>query len=410
MEAIATGSSRARFLQAFKSRDFRLLWTGQAISLLGDTAFIVALGWRTFTLTGSARSLAIVLTLQGLGLLSTVLLGGALADRYDRRTLMLVSDAARFGVIGALAVVDASGHLSLGILAGLAFAEGLATGFFTPALGGLVPLVVEQPGLGSANALIGMARQASLLIGPTFAGLLYGFAGSTVVFGFNAFSYLISFGFVFATRPRAAERAESVGTLREIWAGIRYVTEIPWLWVTITLFAFVLMFQWAPIQVLTPKLVREHYDLGVGAYGLVFSAIGAGMILGTVLFGHFNPTRRRGLTSYLIWMLNSVLVIVFALSPWYPAAVVASFLRGICIGFGITVWETMLMQLVPQHMLSRVVSLDWFGSLGLTPFGLLLVGAISGLAPPGEIIAAGAAISMCIIACGLFSKQIRTID
>ena len=98
MEAIATGSSRARFLQAFKSRDFRLLWTGQAISLLGDTAFVVALGWRTFTLTGSARSLAIVLTLQGLGLLSTVLLGGALADRYDRRTLMLVSDAARFGV------------------------------------------------------------------------------------------------------------------------------------------------------------------------------------------------------------------------------------------------------------------------------------------------------------------------
>jgi MFS family permease len=156
--------------------------------------------------------------------------------------------------------------------------------------------------------------------------------------------------------------------------------------------------------------VREHYGLGVGAYGLVFSAIGAGMILGTVFFGHFNPTRRRGLTSYLIWMLNSVLVIVFALSPWYPAAVVASFLRGICIGFGITVWETMLMQLVPQHMLSRVVSLDWFGSLGLTPFGLLLVGAISGLAPPGEIIAAGAAISMCIIACGLLSKQIRTID
>jgi MFS family permease len=179
---------------------------------------------------------------------------------------------------------------------------------------------------------------------------------------------------------------------------------------TISLFAFVLMLQWAPIQVLTPKLVREHYGLGVGAYGLVFSTIGAGMIVGTVLFGQLNPTRRRGLLSYLIWIANSVLVIVFALSPWYPLAVVASFLRGICIGFGVTVWETMLMQLVPQHMLSRVVSLDWFGSLGLTPFGLLFVGAISGLAPPGEIIAAGAALSICIIACGLLSKQIRTID
>jgi MFS family permease len=410
MEAIATGSSRARFLQAFKSRDFRLLWTGQAISLLGDTAFVVALGWRTFTLTGSARSLAIVLTLQGLGLLSTVLLGGALADRYDRRTLMLVSDAARFGVIGALAVVDASGHLSLGILAGLAFAEGLATGFFTPALGGLVPLVVEQPGLGSANALIGMARQASLLIGPTFAGLMYGFAGSTVVFGFNAFSYLISFGFVFATRPRVAERAESVGTLREIWAGIRYVTEIPWLWVTITLFAFVLMFQWAPIQVLTPKLVRNHFHLSVGAYGVIFSMLGAGMIIGAITFAQMNPRRRRGLISYLIWMVNSLLVVAFALSPWYSVALVVSFLRGICIGYGVAVWETMLMELVPQHMLSRVVSLDWFGAFGLTPFGLLAAGAVSNYFAPGPIIAGGAVISMCLVGAGLLSRQIREID
>jgi MFS family permease len=410
MEVSAPAPSRARVLRAFQSRDFRLLWTGQAISLLGDAAFVVALGWRTFTLTGSARSLGIVLTLQGVGLLSTVLVGGALADRYDRRTMMLISDVARFAVIGVLAAVDATGHLSIGSLAAIAFVEGLATGFFTPALGGLIPLVVEEPGLGSANALIGMARQGSYLIGPSVASLLYGFAGSTVVFGFNAVSYLVSFAFVYATRPRAAERGAAEGTLREIGAGFRYVAGIPWLWLTISLFAFVLMFQWAPIQVLTPKLVREHFHLGVAAYGLVFSLIGAGMIVGSVLVGQLNPRRRRGLISYLIWIVNSILVVVFALSPWYPLAVTAAFLRGICIGFGVTIWETMLMQLVPQRMLSRVVSLDWFGSLGLTPFGLLLVGAVSGLAAPGTIIALGACVSICIVASGLCSRQIRTID
>src|SRR6266540_2696941 len=396
MGAIAAAASRARVLYAFRSRDFRLLWTGQAISLLGDTAFLVALGWRTFTLTGSARSLGFVLTLQGLGLLTTVLVGGALADRYDRRTLMLVSDAARF--------------LSIGVLAGLAFAEGLATGFFTPALGGFVPLVVEQPGLGSANALIGMARQGSLLIGPSVAGLLYGLAGSTVVFGLNAASFLVSFAFVWATRPRVAERAEAEGTFRGIRAGFRYVAGIPWLWVTITLFAFVLMFQWAPIQVLTPKLVREHFHLDVRAYGLIFSMLGAGMIVGAATFAQINPRRRRGLLSYLIWMLNSFLIVVFALSPWFPLALAASFCRGICIGFAIGVWETMLMELVPQHMLSRVVSLDWFGSLGLTPFGLLAAGAVSNLAGPGTVIALGACISLTIVALGLLSRQIREID
>jgi MFS family permease len=410
MEAITAAPSRARVLQAFRSRDFRLLWTGQAVSLLGDTAFLVALGWRTFTLTGSARSLGYVLTLQGVGLLLTVLVGGALADRYDRRKLMLLSDFARFALIGALTVVDGTGHLSIGILLALAFAEGLATGFFTPALGGLVPLVVEEPGLGSANALIGMARQGSLLVGPSLAGLLYGFAGSTVVFGFNASSFLVSFAYVWATRPRVAERAAAEGTLREIGAGIRYVAGVPWLWVTISLFAFVLMCQWAPIQVLTPKLVRAHFHLGVRAYGFIFSMLGAGMIVGALSFAQLNPRRRRGLISYLIWMVNSLLVIVFALSPWYPVAVVASFLRGTCIGFGVAVWETMLMELVPRHMLSRVISLDWFGSFGLTPVGLVVVGAISGLAAPGTIIALGACISILIVAGGLLSRQIRTID
>ena len=148
----------------------------------------------------------------------------------------------------------------------------------------------------------------------------------------------------------------------------------------------------------------------VGAYGLVFSLIGGGMIIGSFLVGQLNLRRRRGLISYLIWIVNSVLVIVFALSPWYPLAAVSSFLRGICIGFGVVIWETMLMELVPRHMLSRVVSLDWFGSLGLTPFGLLFVGAISDLAAPGTIIALAAAISICIIALGLTSRQIRTID
>src|SRR5580765_109009 len=391
MEATAAVPSRARVLQAFRSRNFRLLWTGQAISLLGDAAFVVALGWRTFDLTGSARSLGLVLTFQGVGVLTTVLVGGALAHGYNRRTLMLVSDAARFGVIAALAMINASGHLTIHSLAAIALVEGLATGFFT-------------------TALIGIARQGSFLIGPAVASVLYGVAGATFVFGFNACSYLVSFGFVFATRPRAAERASDDGTLRAIGEGFRYIAGVPWLWITISLFAFVLMLQWASIQVLTPKLVREHFDLGVGAYGLLFSLIGGGMIIGSFLVGQLNPHRRRGVISYLIWIANSVLLIVFALSPWYPLAAAAAFVRGICIGFGVTIWETMLMELVPRHMLSRVVSLDWFGSLGLTPFGLLFVGAISDLAAPGTIIALAAAISIGIISLGLTSKQIRTID
>jgi MFS family permease len=185
---------------------------------------------------------------------------------------------------------------------------------------------------------------------------------------------------------------------------------VPWLWVTISLFSVVLMFQWASIQVLTPKLVHQHFHLGVGAYGVVFSSIGAGMLLGAAWFAQWSPSRRRGLLSYLIWLANSLLVILFALSPWYSLSVVASFLRGSCIGFGIACWETMLMELVPRNMLSRVVSLDWFGSLGLTPFGLLLVGAVSGLAAPGTLIALGALVAVVLIVFGLTRPDIRAVQ
>src|SRR5919201_6130828 len=105
MEAQSGRFRRARALQAFRSRDFRLLWSARTVSLIGDGAFLIALGWRTTTLTGSASSLAIVLMAHSLALLATLLIGGALADRYSRRLLMIGSDVARFAIIGALAVV-----------------------------------------------------------------------------------------------------------------------------------------------------------------------------------------------------------------------------------------------------------------------------------------------------------------
>ena len=132
--------------------------------------------------------------------------------------------------------------------------------------------------------------------------------------------------------------------------------------------------------------------------------------MGTFIFGQLNLRRRRGLISYLIWIVNSVLVIVFALSPWFPLAAAAAFVRGNLHRLRRDGLGDNVDGLVPRHMLSRVVSLDWFGSLGLTPFGLLFVGAISDLAAPGTIIALAAAISICIISLGLTSKQIRTID
>src|SRR3954454_1096065 len=108
MDVAITPEEERGALAAFSSRDFRLLWGGQAISFTGDAAFTVALGWRVTDLTGKAGSLGYVLALESLAMLTTLLLGGVLADRYSRRRLMIASDLARFVVIGVFFTLEVS--------------------------------------------------------------------------------------------------------------------------------------------------------------------------------------------------------------------------------------------------------------------------------------------------------------
>src|SRR2546427_483266 len=263
MEATPAPFARARALQALRSRDFRLLWSGQTVSLVGDGAFIIALGWRTTQLTGRSGAFALVLMLHGLALLTTLLVGGALADRHSRRLMMIGSDLVRCAVIGALAVTDATGHLSLPLLLGFAVAFGLGDGFFYPAFGGIVPLVVARHELASANTLIAASRQGAFFVGPSLAGSIYGFAGPAAVFGLDAGTFVVSALLLALARPRAFEPEEHAGTLESIRDGVRYVVRVPWLWIGIGVNAFVLMVAMAPFNALLPRFVQQEYHRGV---------------------------------------------------------------------------------------------------------------------------------------------------
>ncbi len=406
---MTTPGQEPRALDALRHRDFRLLFTGQTVSLIGDAAFITALGWKTFTFAGSTK-LGIVLTAQALAILVTLLIGGALADRRSRRMLMIVSDLMRFVAVAVLAVVDATGHLTFPMLVVFAIVVGLGNGLFYPAFGGMVPLVVPQPSIASANSLIGVARWSSILIGPALAGLIYAPAGSSAVFAVDALSFVVSAYLVYLTRPRVIESSEREGTFGEIVSGARYVSTVPWIWVTIVVFGFVLMFQLAPQQVLMPQLVTTQWHRGVGAYALLTALMGVGTVTGALLYGRMQPRHRRGVVSYVFWVLNSLALVGIALSPWYPVAGVLMVLRGVCVGFGVAIWETMLMELVPENFLSRVVSLDYFGSFGLMPLGLAFAAAVSGLAPPGTLIAVGAGINVVMLTVVLTRPWLRAVD
>jgi MFS family permease len=408
LEAVAQSSGRARALHALRSRDFRLLWTGQTISLVGDGAFIVALGWKSFELTGSKSTLALVLLGHGTAMLTTLLIGGALADRYPRRTLMIVSDLARCSVMVALIAVDASGNLELWSLIALAVLYGFGDGFFYPAYGGIVPLVVDEHHLASANALTGLSRQAAFVVGPALAGALYGIAGSSAVFTLNATSFVVAAVLMWMARPRSFERDEPQGTLKEIADGLRYVLGIPWLWITIFLASFILMIAMAPYTALLPAFVEEQFNRGVGSYGTLFTLQSLGMAVGSLAFGQTNPSRRRVIIMYLLFAANDVCVIAMALTHSFELACLFVALRGVCIGYGIGVWSTLLMQQVPSSKLARVTSLDFFGSFALVPVGYALTAAVAESFSPATLLLVGFGLSAVLWIAPLASRTVRT--
>jgi MFS family permease len=388
--------ARPGALAAFRSRDFRLLWSGQAISFVGDAAFIVALGWRVTDLTGKASSLAYVLALQSVAMLTTLLLGGVLADRYPRRLLMISSDVARAVVVGIFFTIDVTGHLSLPVILVLAACFGLADGFFQPAFSGIVPLMVETEMLPSASSWLAIARQGSAVVGPALAAGLYGTAGPPTVWAIETVSFLVSAGAVWLARPRTVPDEPLPGIRHELAEGFRYVASVPWIWTGIVAATLILMVAMAPYNALLPRVVRDHYGRGVGSYGLLFSLMAAGMVAGSLLYARWRPQRHRVLICFSSFGINDLGIVVVALSPWYWLATIAVIWRGFWIGIGGSAWTTLVTQLVPERLLSRVFSLDFFGSFALTPIGYVLAAAAATAIAPTTYLAIGGAVGFAL--------------
>ncbi len=412
---------RLTLWQPLAMRDFRLLWLGQSISLLGDQFHFVALAWLTLQLTGSGLALGMVLMVASIPRAVFMLIGGALSDRFSPRTLMLVSNALRAVLVAIIAALILLDTIQLWHLYLLAVVFGLVDAFFYPAFRTIVPMLVEKDRLEAGNALLQGTAQLSVLIGPAPAGLLISAVGVGAAFGLDAAT------FVFATvalwlmkegngfRPlqgeemATAEPARPNGLFSAIREGLRYAWRDPVIRAILFIVAAIDFSFVGPFNVGVASLADNRFVGGAAALGTMLSTWGGGALLGTLVAGSISRPRRLGM---LLLGVAGADGIGLALLGVVPNVVLASVVIGV-MGFGSGLLNVMgiawLQARTDPQMLGRVMSLVMFASLGLAPVSYALAGALVDLHATIMFVAAGVIVLMAT-ACSATNRTVRAAD
>ena len=375
-----------------RHRDFRLLWVGQATSLIGDQFAMIAMPWLVLWLTDDPLVLGTVLALAGIPRAIFMLVGGAIIDRFSPRTVMLFSDIARLILVSLLAVLVSTATIQLWMLYTFSLLFGILSGFFLPASISVVPSLVGPEELQAGNAMFQGTGQLAGLIGPTLAGAIIAWfahlttdtsaelTGIALALCVDAATFVVSVWTLWAIqagRERPLHNNESI--LQSIGAGIRNIVQQPFV---LMLFAISALFNFlflGPLLVGIPILANTRLAEGVVGFGLIMSAFAGGNLVGALVAGNRPKPSRKQFHTFLIGLLVAF-AITLAMFGWIHStwlAFVVMFLLSIGNGYFVITTITMLQQSTPREMLGRLMSLLLFVSTGLLPLSEALSGAVS---------------------------------
>jgi MFS family permease len=336
-----------------KNARFLRLWIGQSTSFLGDAISMVALVVLVVQVTGSASAVGGALIARLLPTLASPL-AGVLADRLDRRLVLVASDLARAGLVVGLVFAT-----NLATIYVLVFLMGIARTLFNPTVRAAFPSVVGGGDLTRANALIGGTFSISETAGPALGGLLVATLGVDVAFVLDAATYLISAAML-SLIPLPRPEREEAGFGEDLRSGFAYLarSRVP---LAIVLGAFLTVLT---VNITIPAeifLAKGTFDAGDAGYGLLVGLYGGGMVLGSALMVALGD-RVRLLPLYFFGVFATALALLgTGLSPTFGLALGALVVAGVANGTENVATETILQKRVPEAFLGRVFSVRFLG-------------------------------------------------
>ena len=369
---------RLGILRPLRIRDFALMWTGMTVSMVGDGIYLVAVAWQSYDLSDSPTLLAMVGLAWSLPQVVLMLASGVLADRLDRRHLMIAGDLVRGVAIGTVGVLSLMERLTPSRLIAIVIVYGAGQAIFGPAFSSIVPTIVPDDLLVEANSLAQFVRPVALtLIGPLVGGLVVGALGTGWAFVIDAATFAVSAVTIVMMRVRRtrAHDDERGTAWQDLRTGFRYVRERPWLWAAMVAATVSLLVTWGPWEVLVPYVVKNDLGGSAGALGVVFGAGGVGAVSAALAIGQLGRLPHRPITVlYLSWAIGMLMTAgVGIVTELWQAMVVALIAEG-SITLLIVIWITIVQRLVPKHLLGRVSGLDWLISTAGVPLSFAIVG------------------------------------
>jgi MFS family permease len=358
---------------------FRLLFWGQALSVIGDRITPVAIAFAVLGL-GSVTDLGIVMAAGGIPFALFALAGGVWSDRIGRRRVMIASDLLRMVSQSVVAVLLLTGSAQVWMLAVLSFVYGTAAALFMPALVGLIPQTVGAARLQEANALISLTRSIASVAGPALAGVIIAVAGTGEAIAVDAATFAISAACLIRLHPavgavvaeEAGERETFLAGLRTGWREVRSRAWLSWgLGAMSAYHLFVL----PAVFVLGPALAKQDLN-GASSWAAIVACLGIGGVLGNLVALRIRLHRPMVVTAAaLVGASTQAVIIGSGLGTVGIAAL--ELVAGVCVALFFTLWDLSIQEQIPARAISRVSAYDFTVSLGLMPLGMAICGPIA---------------------------------
>jgi DHA3 family tetracycline resistance protein-like MFS transporter len=405
-----------RALRPLESRDYRLLFAAVGIEVFGTGMWTIVMVFQVLALDDSPLALSAVATGMSLGLFLFSILGGVVADRFSKRTIIITVQGLTAAMMTGVAALSLTGSIELWHVGAASFVMGAGSAFFYPAYSAYLPQVLPPEQLLAANGLEGALRPSmGQGLGPALGGVVVGMffpaAGAIIVASSYAIAFVITLFLRHKDEPvQSTSPEERTSVWSDIRTGVKYVTQTRWLlWTLIFGSSLALIIQ-GPIEVLLPFLTRERFEEAEATFGFLLAAYGIGGAVGSLVVSSLKLPRRYLTFMILCWGGGTLPLVVIGAADNLFVMLAALFIVGATTGAGVVIWGTLLQRLVPLEMIGRVASLDFFVSIAFMPVSIAIAGPLSMLVPIPMIFMIAGIVPPVLAVVALWAGRMRAVE